>query len=40
MKNPAIDEIIKTTLKLVVKNNPTLQMVIAEKQINSMLLFT
>ena len=35
MKNPATDEIIKTAFKSNVKNNPILQIVIAEKQINN-----
>ncbi|GDY16214.1 hypothetical protein LBMAG54_10700 [Nitrosopumilaceae archaeon] len=40
MKNPATDEIIKTAFKSTVKNNTMLQIVIAEKQINNIALFT
>ena len=40
MKNPAIEEIIKTKFKAVVKNNSMLQIVIAEKQIKSIAFFT
>jgi len=40
MKNPATDEIIKTKFKSTVKNNPMLQIVIAEKQINNIARFT
>ncbi len=39
MKNPAIDEITKTKFKLVVKNNPMLQIVMAEKQVIRIDLF-
>ena len=40
IKNPAIEEIIKSKFKVVVKNNSRLQIVIAEKQTKSIALFT
>ena len=40
LKNPEIDEIKTTKLKSLVKNNPILQIVIAEKHVIRIALFT